>query len=192
MKQITLAFAFVLTSVALTNAVHAAPRPVSSNSLGLATWQWNETLTVTDGGTQGKDAANLNALVLQAQTETYYHRWGWSMSAFAGSGRATGGGKNFANYQASKVPFTVLGIAPRGFYRLTGRVNMGFSAIAYTRNMSWPTDTATQEVNSGLKMNVTGMADLTLRLSRSIEFYQGVGPLAEKSTIWRLGLNYRF
>lgn len=192
MRQLTLAFVFSLISMTLTESAFAAPRSVSANSIGLATWQWNETLTVTDGGTQGKDSANLNALVLQAQTETYYHRWGWSMSAFVGSGRATGGGKNFANYQSSKVPFTIIGIAPRGFYRLTGRMNVGFSAIAYTRNMSWPTDTATQEVSSGLKMNVTGMADLTLRLSQNLEFYQGIGPLAEKSTIWRLGVNYRF
>jgi len=39
---------------------------------------------------------------------------------------------------------------------------------------------------------MNGIADMNVRLFRKLDFYQGIGPMAEGTTLWKIGLNYRY
>lgn len=170
----------------------ARPSP-NTWSVGLSTLQWNDKLGLRSGLLSDSDFANYNALILTAQNEIIFKRWGWSLGAFIGSGRANGGGNGTViTYEENKVAFTVLGVTPRAFYRLSGRITAGLSAMIFTRNIDWPTDSSSLTVDSGRNLNAMGLVDLNIRVFQKWDFYQGIGPLAEGSTLWRLGVTRRF
>jgi|GEM_PF-1421674 len=173
----------------------AKPRAKSLESwgVGLSALQWNEPLKLQQGVTNDTDYANFNGMTLSLQKEISYYRWGWSMGAFLGSGRASGGGNSSAiSYEKGKVAFTVYGISPRVFYRLSGRINTGLTAMIFMKNIDWPEDAGNQTINSGRNTNLMGLMDLNIRLFQKWDFYSGIGPLAEGATLWKVGVNYRF
>ncbi|AHZ85032.1 hypothetical protein Bb109J_c2339 [Bdellovibrio bacteriovorus] len=157
----------------------------------LSTLQWDETLRVQDGITSTKVPANYNAITVTIMKEITYYRWGWSAGAFIGAGRANGG-SDADPYLSDKVAFTTYGISPRVFYRLSGRINAGVTGMLFYKNIDWPKETSTQTIDSGRSLNVTGIADLNIRLFQKWDFYTGIGPLTEGSTLWKIGVNYRF
>lgn len=171
-----------------------APRKsLEAWGVGLSALQWNEKLKLQQGITSESDFANYNGMIVTFQKEVTYYRWGWSAGVFIGAGRANGGGNgSVINYQKSKVAFTVFGVSPRVFYRLSGRINAGVSAMAFMKNIDWPKDVGGQSVDSGRNLNVMAMPDLNVRLFQKWDFYSGIGPLAEGSTLWKIGVNYRF
>lgn len=176
-----------------TSAPESASRSVSNWAAGLSIMQWNETLKIQQGVTNDKDIANYNALTLSLQKEVTHYHWGWNANAFLGSGQAVGGGNsNLIPYQKDKVAFTVFGISPRIFYRLSGRINAGLTAIAFMKNVDWPKDSTTQTIDSGRKLNITALADLNIRLLKHWDFYTAMGPVTEGTTLWKLGLSYRY
>lgn len=170
-----------------------APKSISKWAFGLTILQWNESLKIQQGVTSDKDFANYNALALAIQKEITYYRWGWNASAFIGSGKAVGGGNaNLITYQKDNVAFTIYGISPRIFYRLSGKINAGLTVMALMKNIDWPKDSDTQTIDSGPNLSVTAMADLNIKLFQNWDFYSGIGPVSEGATLWRIGLNYRF
>lgn len=176
-----------------TSTSETAPKSISKWQVGLSVLQWNETLKLQQGATTDRDFANYNALALAIQKEITYSHWGWNASAFIGSGGAVGGGNaSLISYQKNKVLFTIYGISPRLFYRLSGRVNAGLTAMAFMKNIDWPTDSANLTVDSGHKFNIMAVADLNIRLFQKWDFYSGIGPLSEGATLWRIGLNYHY
>lgn len=176
-----------------TTTHEAAPHSISKWSVGLSILQWSEILKIQQGVSSEHDVANYNALSLALEKEITYLRWGWNIGAFLGSGRAVGGGNSsLIPYEKSKVAFTVYGLSPRIFYRLSSRINAGFTAIAFMKNVDWPKDAAIQEIDSGQKINITPLADLNIRLFQNWNFYTGIGPIVEGATLWKLGLNYRY
>lgn len=176
--------------------------PVSKATLGrsIKSWgvqvssiQWNQPLKIQENITIDSDVANYSGMTLGLHREITYLRWGWSFGGFIGSGRANGGGNSsLITYEKSKVPFTVFGIAPRAFYRLSGRINTGVSALVFMKNAEWPKDSTSQSIDSGRNLNVMPVVDLNIRLFQKWDFYSGIGPLAEGATFWRIGANYRF
>lgn len=64
--------------------------------------------------------------------------------------------------------------------------------MLFYKNIDWPKETSTQTIDSGRSLNVTGIADLNIRLFQKWDFYTGIGPLTEGSTLWKIGVNYRF
>lgn len=171
----------------------ARPKSLQSWGVSLSALQWNENLKLQQGINTDKDVANYNGLIVTLQKEITYYRWGWSAGAFIGSGRANGGGNSSViTYEKSKVAFTVFGVSPRVFYRLSGRINAGITGMAFMKNIDWPKDATNQTIDSGRNLNVMGMADLNVRLFQKWEFYSGMGPLSEGATLWKVGMNYRF
>lgn len=167
----------------------ARNRSSASWNVGLSLLQWNENLKIIQAGTTSSDFANYNGMMVSVQKETIYYRWGYSAAAFLGAGRANGGG--MGTYLADRVAFNVIGVQPRIFWRYSGRINVGVSAMAFMKNIDWPT-AALETVDSGRKTNIMGLADMNIRLFQKYDLYQGIGPLAEGSTLWRVGVNYRF
>lgn len=159
--------------------------------VNVAALQWNEKLKLQQGLTSESDNANYNGMIVTIQKEVTYYRWGWNFGAFIGAGRANGGGDNSLDYSEGKVAFTVYGVSPRAFYRFSGRINAGISVLAFMKNADWPAASG-QTIDSGRNMNVMPMADLNIRLFQKWDFYQGLGPLAEGSTMWKVGATYRF
>ncbi|MFM6928715.1 MAG: hypothetical protein ACKOX6_09630 [Bdellovibrio sp.] len=167
---------------------------VSQWTAGLSSLQWNEQLTVIKAGKTSYFPANYNGLALGLSKETTYLRWGWNFGVLFGVGRASGGGDDAAttiSYSQSKQAFSIMGITPRLFWRLTNRVNIGGSAFVYSRNITWPDD-ATTNVESGRRLNTTIIADLNIKLLNQWDFYQGIAPLEAGATLWKIGINYRF
>lgn len=161
-------------------------------AITLSSIMWNDTLKLQQGITTDKDFANYNGLILGVQRDVLYHRWGWSLGGFIGSGRANGGGvATNLTYQQDKVPFTVYGVSPRIFYRHTGRINLGITGLAFMKSIAWPTD-GTINIDSGRNLNMMAMLDLNIRLFPRWDFYSGIGPLREGATLWKIGLNYRY
>ncbi|WII73702.1 acid shock protein [Bdellovibrio sp. 22V] len=166
---------------------------ISSWGVGVSALQWNDTLKLQQGVTTDTDYANYNGLILTVQKEFTYLRWGWAAAGFIGSGRANGGGNSSTiTYQKDMVAFTVYGVSPRAFYRLSGRINAGVTGMVFMRSIDWPKDAANQTIDSGRNMNVMALADLNVRLFHKWDFYSGIGPLKEGSTLWKVGVNYRF
>ncbi|QDK38354.1 hypothetical protein [Bdellovibrio sp. NC01] len=166
---------------------------ISSYAVGLSTLQWNEPLILKQAGQTYNDVANYSGLSISFQKEVVYYRWGWNFGGFFGTGRANGGGNVSAiTYQKDKQAFTILGISPRAFWRLSGRVNVGVTGMAYMRSVDWPSDTPGLTVDTTRNFTLTALADLNLRLTDTIDFYQGIGPLDKGATFWKIGLAYRF
>ncbi|MGZ3793114.1 MAG: hypothetical protein ACXVCP_12260, partial [Bdellovibrio sp.] len=179
----------VETTEKATETTEAIPvsKSISNWGIGLSALQWNETLNIQQGITTEKDIANFNALILSVQKERTYYHWGWNMNGFIGSGRAVGGGNaSLVPYQKDRVAFTLFGISPRAFYRLSGRINFGITAMAFTKNIDWPKDNANQTIDSGRKLNLMAMADLNIRILQRWDFYSGIGPITDAGTLWKV------
>ncbi|WP_347357538.1 hypothetical protein [Bdellovibrio sp.] len=166
-------------------------RSQESWGISLSTVQWNETLRVQDGINMSRQPANYNAIIVTLMKEITYYRWGWSAGVFIGSGRANGGVAG-EGYLQDKVAFTTYGASPRGFYRFSGRINAGITLMGMYKNIDWPRETSTQIVDAGRNLYVGGLLDLNIRLFKKWDFYSGVGPLTEGTTLWKIGANYRF
>lgn len=195
MKKIALLF---LASSLLVSASQAQEDPDKIEasqqqiwSFSLSTLQWNESLRLQDGISLSHQPANYNALTFTLMKEVTYSRWGWSAGAFIGSGRANGGTPG-GEYLQNKVAFTTLGVTPRAFYRLSGRINTGVTLMGLYKNIEWPHETRTQIVDSGRNLYVSALLDLNIRVFRQWDFYSGLGPLTQGTTLWRIGANYRF
>ncbi len=163
---------------------------LKSWSIGISNLQWNEDLQLQQGLQTSNDVANLNGFALSAHKDTSYNTWGWNFGFLLGMGKASGGGNSSSVVYAERVNFSLLGVAPRAYYKLSGRINVGLSAIAFIKNVDWPTANGVSARSRG-STNFTTLFDLNIRLNPRLDFYSGMGPLSEGSTLWRLGLVYR-
>jgi hypothetical protein len=164
-------------------------RRIENWVLGGALMQWSEEMRFRQAGVTKRSVANFNGAILQASKEYTYYRIGWSLGAFVGSGKANGDSPGL--YEEGNLVFSVLGAQTRGFYRLNGRVNFGLSFMIFNRNLAWP-ELNGVTAESGKNPNINGVVDLNVRLFKNWDFYQGIGPMAEGTTLWKIGLNYRY
>lgn len=167
----------------------ARPRFLNNWVLGGAVMQWSEEMRYRQAGLTKRGVANFNSMILQASKEYTFYRFGWSVGGFVGSGKANGDSPGL--YQEGNIVYSVLGAQIRAFYRLTGRVNFGTTVLLFNRNFAWP-DATGITAESGKNPNINGVIDMNLRLFNNWDFYQGIGPMAEGTTMWKIGLNYRY
>jgi hypothetical protein len=172
-----------------TQAPAAKTRRLENWVFGGAVMQWSEEMRFRQAGATRRSVANFNGAILQASKEFTYYRVGWSLGAFVGSGKANGDSPGL--YEEGNLVFSVLGAQTRAFYRLNGRVNFGLSFMIFNRNLAWP-ELNGVSAESGKNPNINGVADLNVRLFKNWDFYQGIGPMAEGTTLWKIGLNYRY
>lgn len=167
--------------------------PQSYFGASVSAIEWTDALQIREGVTVANDYASYNGLMFSVQKEFNYGYWGWSGGAFIGIGSAVGGGNSeVIAYSKNKVGFILYGFSPRVFYNLSGRISLGVSVLGFMRNINWPTNNSIQTVDSGRNINVTGLADINIRLFKKWDFYTGIGPLSESSTFWKIGLLYRY
>lgn len=169
-----------------------ALRSITTSAIGISSLQWNEPLLLKQAGKVESDIANYSGLSISYQKETIYYQWGWAFGGFLGTGRANGGGNvTSITYQKDKQAFTIIGLSPRIFYRITSRVSLGLTGLGYIRSVEWPTDTPGLSVDATRNFTLTALADVNLRISDKLDFYQGIGPLDKGATFWKIGLAYR-
>lgn len=166
---------------------------VSNLLIGLSSFQWNQDFSVQENTLSISDTINYSGLILDIKKETIFEKWGWNIGGILGSGQAVAGGNNNAiNYQKSDLTFTIWGISARIFYRLSGRISTGLSALGFSKDIDLPVDNLNQTVDAGSKLNAAALVDLNIRLFENWDFYSGLGPLKVKATVWKVGINYRF
>jgi hypothetical protein len=167
-----------------------SPR-LSYTAVGLSLMQWNEPLRLEQSGGSTSDVANFNGTAITIERSTYFYRWGYSFSGMFASGRANGGGTaSLITYSETKMPWTMFGIMPRMYYRYTGRLNFGLTVPVVYKNISWPESDTGVVADSGKKLNIFALGDMTLRLTGKLDLYQGIGPIGN-GTFWQIGLAYR-
>lgn len=167
--------------------------PTSNSSLGVSTIQWNSNLKIQQKITMISDYANYSGVAFSIQKDKNYVHWGWSIGAFAGIGRAVGGGNSTViTYKQSQIDFTVYGASPRIFYRFSERASAGISTLVFMSSVDWPQTSNDITIDAGRSINVATLADLNLRLFQKWDFYTGIGPLTEGATFWQIGAKYRF
>lgn len=162
--------------------------PVVDVMYGLQILQWDEELRYLIGGAKVTGNANFNALALMAQREINYKTWGWSFGGLLGRGKAQGSREG---YEASNVAYVIYSGQARLFHRLNNRISLGGSIMVFGRTVSWP-DSNGISAESGRALNLTPLVDVNVRLGKKWDFYQALGPTQEGSSLWRLGLNYRY
>ena len=173
--------------------IHEDLKRNSSNwGISVSSLSWNDKLKIREGIASDTEYANYNSFILTIQKEFNIKRWGYAVGLFGGVGQANGGGNSSTiTYQKSKVNYTVFGVSPRIFYRLSERIGLGTSALIFSRAITWPVESG-QTIDAGRNINATILFDMNIRIFTNWDFYQGVGPLAEGATMWKLGVNYRF
>lgn len=159
-------------------------------SVGVSNIQWNEDLQLQQGLQTSDDVANFNGLAISAHKDHSYDKWGWNIGFLLGMGKASGGGNSSSVTYAQRVNFNLLGVSPRVYYKLSGRISSGISAVAFIKNIDWPSANNVTARSRGTT-NITSLLDLNIRLTPKIDFYSGLGPLSDGSTLWKIGLSYR-
>lgn len=156
--------------------------------------QWLEKINFQFAGLTDEDKANFSGLNLNLEQGTSFTQWGWSLGASLGSGKASGGGNSsIILYQKGNQAWTTYGGFAKLYYRITPQVSLGASVPVFLRTVSWETPVSGLSVDSGRRINIGLLLDLSYRLSKIIDFYQSFGLLnfAEGSTLWKIGLGYR-
>lgn len=177
------------TAAPVERTAPSRPRYITNWVFGGAVMQWSEEMRFRQNGVTKRTVANFNSAILQAYKEFTFYRAGYSLGFFVGSGKANGDAAGI--YDEGNIVYSVLGAQARVFYRLTGRVNFGAAFLAFNRTFAWP-DGNGITAESGKNPNLMGLADVNLRLFKNWDFYQGIGPMSDGTTMWKIGLNYRY
>jgi hypothetical protein len=154
--------------------------------------QWSESLKITQSGTSEDEVANYSGISLNIRKDISYPLWGWFYEGFIGLGQANSGGNTSLNYQKEKLNFSIFGAHSGLFYQLSQQIRMGFSLLAYQRNIDWNTETPGFSVSSIKAFNFMPLMDLNINISRDFDFYQEIGPLNSEGTFWKLSFAYKF
>lgn len=155
---------------------------------------WFEQLTITNtAGSSQESQALYYGFGLGLEKNWYRGRWGWGLGGGLLGGSATGGDPSGSlTYFQARVPWWAVRVAPRWFYRWTGRTDLGIDVAAFYKNSSWPDSNGTVRVKSGAELITGAFVDLRVRFNAKIEMIQSFGMVyKDESIYWRLGLAYR-
>lgn len=161
--------------------------------LSFSYYNWSERMSISGGGLENDAPANISSLGVQMDFLTTNKDSGWLYSAAILTGTGTGGSTSgtpayFASYQ----PFFGLMGSGGYFFRVEKRVYLELGGLMLYRSLKWP-DAAGNTSKSGADLNFGATANIRIRLFRNLDYCQSIGTLLSKaSTIWSLGLGYRF
>jgi hypothetical protein len=170
-----------------------------SNLLNLTTvsvsyLSWTEFVDLDNGLVVDRSYANFYGVALAYEKENFDKRWGTSIEGSVLSGQANAGGTQTAiTYQTSYHNWYGASASYKLAYRLSPQITLAVGPAAIYRNIKWPVEGTNITVTSGAPLNVAAIFDLRIRMTRQWEIRQTIGTLAFKaSTIWSLGLGYKF
>lgn len=161
--------------------------------LSFSYYNWAERMKMSGNGLEADAPVNLAGVGLQFDYLTTNKNRGWLYSAAILSGSGTGGStQTNPAYLASYQPFFGLMGSAAYFFRVEKRVYLEIGPMLLYRSLKWP-DSAGNVATSGSDINGGVTANLRVRLFRNLDYCQSMGTLLVKaSTIWSLGLGYRF
>lgn len=153
---------------------------------------WKEFAEVEPAATQPKTYSDFIGNALTAEYEHYFHpRLGAIAEGSLMFGQANLG--SIPNYQAGNVRWWGLRASYRGVYRFSTQIGSSIGALILNRQIDYPSQTGVTDVKSGAQVNYGLIADLTYQLTPNWLIRQEIGGLFIKaSTLWSIGLGYRF
>lgn len=181
------------------DATATLPETKTARASGFRTFavsylSWTEFVELDNGTLTDSAYANFYGLALTYEKEGFKGRWG---SAYEGTlmfGQANAGGSQtvITPYQTNYRSWYGAEASYRLAYRLSGQITLSLGPFAMVRQVTFPSENNI-EVKSGSQGNGGVLADLRYRLTPKMEVRQMIGTMAFKaSTIWSLGLGYKF
>lgn len=173
------------------NIALAQERIYTYTSAGIAHLMFKENLNLSQNISRDSDFAAYRGTVLQVQKQSSKQAWGFSMGGLIGLGRAVAAGQGETLFYSAGTKWTLIGITPKVYYRISRPVALGITAMGFVKNISWP-DYAGVSAESKHSFNFAFLGDLNINLGNQFELTQSVGSINGDSSIWKIGLNYRF
>ncbi|QDK39357.1 porin family protein [Bdellovibrio sp. NC01] len=186
---------FVMTAHAQEQVVHRRPaQALMANHfrVEVSYISWKEFADVEPAATQPKTYSDFIGNALTGEYEHYFlPRWGAVAEGSLMFGQANLGA--IPNYQAGNVRWWGIRASYRGVYRFSTQVASSAGVLVLNRQIDYPSQTGVTDVKSGAQVNYGLIADLTYQLTPSWLIRQEIGGLFVKaSTLWSIGLGYRF
>lgn len=156
-------------------------------------YNWAERMKMTGNNLEADAPVNVAGVGIQFDYLTSNKNRGWLYSAAILTGSGTGGSTaTNPAYLASYQPFFGVMGSTAYFFRMERRVYLEVGPMLLYRSLKWP-ESAGNIATSGSDINAGVTANLRIRLFRNLDYCQSIGTLFVKaSTIWSLGLGYRF
>ena len=194
----SLAFAQKQVSETAATVVKKQPvPPANSHALTVSFVSWQEQLTITDGALTEEVLANIFGNAISYSYQNYFAvRHGSVIELGLFNGNANQGGAQ-ANIGYTPTQISCLGFwaSYRYAFRLTKSATMSFGPYALARQLTWPSDPAggTAEAKSGAGTNFGALIELEMRLCEAWFLEQRIANMTAKATtLWSLGLGYKF
>lgn len=127
--------------------------------------------------------------------ESYWSaKWGSIIDGGLLLGQANlGGSQTLVPYQESDLRWWGLKASYRATYRLSPQIITSMGPMVLGRQIDLPLSSAANEVKSGATVNHGIVADVTCLLTSTFAIRTELGGLLqEASTVWSLGIGYRF
>lgn len=121
-------------------------------------------------------------------------KWGSIIDGGLLLGQANlGGSQTLVPYQKSDLRWWGLKASYRATYRLSPQIITSMGPVVLGRQIDLPLTAAANEVKSGATVNYGIVADVTCLLTSTFAIRTELGGLLqEASTLWSLGIGYRF
>lgn len=187
---------FILFGIAFGLAELARAAEQVRDTIGVSRVSWSERMSFIQGTNINSGWASYTGNALSWDRSWASGRTGFGIGAFLAQGRgSTGdfdGTTTFATDMGSRG-FTLLGLAPRYFYRLNPNVQMGASAELIYRKVDWAADDTSITVRARPSMGFGGGFDLRVLLTPNWEFSQKFSLMSmQAETFWLVGIHYKY
>lgn len=187
--RMTIVFAILMGSITV-----VAQNSLDRTTLSLSRILWNERLKVFQSSNVDNGQATYIGNALSWDRTWATGRWGTGLSGMIAAGRTSAGDLSGTTAFADTGDrnFTLVGVTPRGFWRMTGQVQMGLSLPVIYRNADWKSENTAVTVQARRSLSTILGADLRVLLTPQWEFSQSLGILSsDAETWWQIGLHYR-
>jgi len=170
--------------------------PTAYTTVSVSYFSWQEQLTLTSGASKDHGLVNLFGDGFSIEHENYFKpHHGTIMEGSFLYGQATAGGtQSTLPYTTTNIKWTALQASYRYSYRWTTAVATSIGLMAVDRQLSLPTNTATNtSAEAGPSLNYGILIDFKLRPAEHWQLRQMIGTLAtQATTYWSLGFGYQF
>jgi hypothetical protein len=174
-----------------------APSPekkaVSRQGISFDYNSWFENIRVTTPTNPYETKAQIHGVGINYEYASYRPKWGWGLHGGYLFGYGTAGDSaDSSSYYARRVAMNILRAGIRGFYRITGRFDLGITYQSQMASTKWPTFNG-MSVDEGTVISTGTFFDTRFRIDPKWDLVQSVGLYSKgPSGIWRLGAVYAF